>query len=160
MDWIFQLNSVYFGLCNPNKGEAMRTLPTVETYNELQTAYDFFNTRLFDGGLPPLSNYPSTRKNALTAISAASVSSAVKAGRWLMKSQWILLTLQSEVLKKPFQHWFMKWLICGNSITASQGGAATIIKNGAQRWIQSGFALVTLARKEENEPEKECRITL
>lgn len=31
----------------------MRTLPTVETYNELQTAYDFFNTRLFSGDLPP-----------------------------------------------------------------------------------------------------------
>ena len=31
----------------------MRALPTIETYNELQTAYDFFNTRLFDGGLPP-----------------------------------------------------------------------------------------------------------
>lgn len=31
----------------------MAALPTFETYNELQTAYDFFNTRLFDGGLPP-----------------------------------------------------------------------------------------------------------
>lgn len=31
----------------------MRALPTIETYNELQTAYDFFNTRLFSGDLPP-----------------------------------------------------------------------------------------------------------
>lgn len=27
--------------------------PTDETYNELQAAYDFFNSRLFDGALPP-----------------------------------------------------------------------------------------------------------
>lgn len=42
--WIVQSN---------RKENAMAALPTFETYNELQTAYDFFNTRLFDGGLPP-----------------------------------------------------------------------------------------------------------
>lgn len=42
--WIAQSN---------RKENAMAALPTFETYNELQTAYDFFNTRLFDGGLPP-----------------------------------------------------------------------------------------------------------
>jgi len=37
---------------NPIMPFAPKTSPTLETYLELQRAYDHFNAELFDGGLP------------------------------------------------------------------------------------------------------------
>lgn len=124
--WIVQSN---------RKENAMAALPTFETYNELQTAYDFFNTRLFDGGLPPCLITLQREKRTYGYFSSKRFVGS-KSGQMV-----------DEIAMNP-------------SYFAIQGGAATIIKNGAQRWIQSGFAPVTRARKAESEPEKKCRITL
>ncbi len=60
------------------------TLPTPETYEELQHAYDFFDERLFNNELPPCL-ITLQRESVLTAIARFSASRAVRTGKWSMK---------------------------------------------------------------------------